>query len=47
MEILGTVLLNVQLPLTHANHTFPAMPDGRDRSSIAFLWGLLPACVWR
>jgi hypothetical protein len=36
-EILGTVLLILQLPLTHANHAFLAMPDGRDGSSIAFL----------
>ena len=36
-EILGMVLLNLQLPPTYANHASPAMPDGRDRSSIAFL----------
>jgi len=36
-EILGTILLNLQLLLTNANHAFPAMPDGRDGSSIAFL----------
>jgi hypothetical protein len=34
-EILGMVLLNLQLPPTYANHALPAMPDGRDRSSIA------------
>jgi hypothetical protein len=38
LEILGTkVLFNLQLLQTNANHAFPAMPDGRDRSSIAFL----------
>jgi hypothetical protein len=36
-EILGMVLLNLQLPPTYANHACPAMPDGGDRSSIAFL----------
>jgi hypothetical protein len=38
LEILGTkVLFNLQLPLTQASHSFPAMPDGREGSSIAFL----------
>jgi hypothetical protein len=34
---IGDVLLILPLQLTNANHAFPAMPDGRDRSSIAFL----------
>jgi len=38
LEILGTkVLFNLQLPLTYANHAIPAIPGGRNRSSIAFL----------
>jgi len=36
-EILGTVLLILPLQLTNANHAFPAMPDSKNRSSIAFL----------